>query len=162
MPIRWPTCFDGPARAVAHDIKCNTAIQLRRFECVVVAIRQTQLRSHDASVVCCLGCINYDALCKCRIKALVPLWVYSRQHSCRPRLRQHDVLAISFVPRTERPVQNRGIGPDRGLLQPEGCSEDKGYMGRSQTGGEDCCCCCCRVGSRRQKITAYTGVILYQ
>ena len=37
-------------------------------------------------------------LCKWRIKALVPLWVYRRHSLPSRRCRQHDVLALTAAP----------------------------------------------------------------
>ena len=58
----------------------------------------------------------------------------------------------SFVPRTEPPVQLREVGPDRGHLLTQSCSDIHLDACRCRTGDEDCCCC--SVGSRRQNITA--------
>ena len=62
-----------------------------------------------------------------------------------------------FVPRTEPPVQLREVGPDRGHLLTESCSDVHLHVRRCRTGDEDCCCC--SVGSCRQNITVCVGVI---
>ena len=94
--MRPPTCFDGPARGVAHEMWSTTAIyNYEFFGCAWDVIRQKQLRSYEVFLANRLGCIIlYDALCKCRIKALVPLWVYRRHYLPSRRRRQHDVLAL--------------------------------------------------------------------
>ena len=93
VTMRPLTCFDGPVRAAAHVMyNCDL------FGCAWVVIRQKQLRSYDAHLANRLGYIIYydtsRALCKCRIKALVPLWVYRRHSLPSQRRRQHDVLAL--------------------------------------------------------------------
>ena len=129
------------------------------FGCGWVVIRHKQLRSCDAFLANRLRCIiQYDALCKCRIKALVPLCVYRRHYLPSRRRRQHDTFLPWFVPRTEPPVQLREVGPDRGHLLTESCSDVHLHVCRYRTGDKDCCCCC-SVASRRQNIAACTGVI---
>ena len=64
-----------------------------------------------------------------------------------------------FVPRTEPPVQLREVGPDRGHLLTESYSDVHLHVCRCRT-GDVYCCCCCSVLSRRQNITACTGVIV--
>ena len=64
-----------------------------------------------------------------------------------------------FAPRTEPPVPLREVGPDRGHLLNESCSDVHLHVCRCRTGDGDCCCCTRSVGSRRQNITACTGVI---
>ena len=59
-----------------------------------------------------------------------------------------------FAPRTEPPVQLRGVGPDRGHLLTESCSDVHLHVCRCRTGDADCRCC--SGGSRRQNITACT------
>ena len=56
-----------------------------------------------------------------------------------------------FVARTAPPVQLREVGPDRGHLLTEGCSDGHLHVCRCRTGDEDCCCC--SVGSRRETIS---------
>ena len=57
--MRPPTYFDGPARAVAHEMWCTTAYDF--FGCALVIIREKQLRSYDAFLANRLGCtIAYD------------------------------------------------------------------------------------------------------
>ena len=75
VPMRPPTCFDWPARAVAHEMWYSIATSTTFLGvCAWAVIRQKQLRSYDAFLANRLGCIKwYNALCKCRIKALVPL-----------------------------------------------------------------------------------------
>ena len=75
VPMRSPTCFDGPAWVVAHEMWYNYQFFGRAW----VVILQKQLRSYDAILANRLGRIQYDALCNCRIKALIPLWVYRLQ-----------------------------------------------------------------------------------
>ena len=63
-----------------------------------------------------------------------------------------------FVPLTGPPAQLREVGPDRGLILTESCSDVHLHVCRCRTGDEDYCCCC-SVGSRRQNITACSGGI---
>ena len=62
-----------------------------------------------------------------------------------------------FIPRTEPPVQLREVGPDRGHLVTESCSDVHLHVCRCRTGDGDYCCC--STGSRRQNITACSGGI---
>ena len=72
VPMRPPRCLDGPARAVAHEM-----LQIQRFWVCLV-----RYPPKTAAVVLCVSGKSprvyniYDALCKCRSKALVQLWVY--------------------------------------------------------------------------------------
>ena len=61
-----------------------------------------------------------------------------------------------FFPRTEPPVQHREVGPDRGYLLTQSCSDVHLHVRRCRTGDEGCCCC--SVGTRHQNITACTVV----
>ena len=56
-----------------------------------------------------------------------------------------------IVPQTERQVQQRELGANRGHLVTESCSDVHLQVYRRRTGDEDFCCC--SVGSRRQNIT---------
>ena len=119
VPMRPPTCFDGPARAVAHEMWCTTATTIIRVFLVCLG------RRYPAKTATFVRCISgksprvYNivySLCKCRIKALVPLW--------DTRCRLGDAGSMTFLPwlRTEPPVQLREVGPDRGQLLTE-CSD---------------------------------------
>ena len=78
-----------------------------------------------------------------------------------PPRRLGDACSMTFLPwfvtRMEPPVQLRKVGPDRGHLLTECCSGVHLHVCRCRTGDEDCCCC--SAGTRRQSITACTGVI---
>ena len=62
-----------------------------------------------------------------------------------------------FVPRTEPPVQLREVGPDRGHLLTESCSDVHLHAYDVESGMR--AAAAVAVGSRRQNITACTGVI---
>ena len=95
VPMRSPTCFDGPARAVAHEMWCITATTTIVWVWLGRYLPKSLVRSYDEFLANRLGSvIEYDSLCKCRNKALAPLWVY-RRHSLPSRRRwQHVVLAL--------------------------------------------------------------------
>ena len=97
VPMRPPTCFDGPALAVAHEMWYTTATPTTFLGVPgsLSAKNSYLVRSHDAFLATRLGCvIEYDALRKCRIKALAPLWVYRRHSPCRVGdAGSNDVLA---------------------------------------------------------------------
>ena len=99
VPMRPPTSFDGPVRAVAHEMCCTAATPTTFFRVPGSLSAKNSntylIRPYDAFLANRLGSVfEYDALCKCRIKALAPLWVY-RRHSLPSRRRtQHDVLAL--------------------------------------------------------------------
>ena len=96
VPMRPPTCFDGPARAW-WPMRCGVLLlQLRLF-----SVCLGRYSPKTATFVRCIlanrhGCvIEYDAYKrKCRIKALVPLWVCRRHSLPSRRRRRHDVLAL--------------------------------------------------------------------
>ena len=67
-------CRAGPGRGI-RDV-AYYCYKYDMFWCAWVVIRQEQLSLYEAFLANRLGCIiQYDALCKCRVKALVPLWV---------------------------------------------------------------------------------------
>ena len=98
VPMRPLTCFDGPAGTVAHEM-WRTTVTTTTFVGVpgsspaknsyVCTMHFRQI----ASGVKYFG-EQYYALCKCRVKALVPLWVYRRYSLPSRRRRQHGVIAL--------------------------------------------------------------------
>lgn len=131
--MRPPACCDGLARAAAHFMRCVLSLLLLIdvvWLCVRVDICQQQLRSYDALMSNRLGCtIQSEALCACRIKALVPFLVY-RPHSmpppCPGSSRRHDCW---------RNFMRQDQTPDRGHFFTESCSDDHLNVCPCRTGG---------------------------
>ena len=87
--------LDGPARAVAHEMWCTIATSTTFGVCLGRYLPKL-VRSYDTFLANCLMCVfDYDALCKCRIKALAPLWVYSSMIAVELRgVHIHDGVLI--------------------------------------------------------------------
>ena len=144
------------AREAAHAFcPCDVVYNCYNYDCfgcARIVIRRKHLYSYQVLLANRFRCtIKYDAICKCRIKAFAPLWVYRRDPLPSRRRRKHG------APRTESPVQLREVGPDRRHLLTESCSGVHLHVCRCRTVDEDCCCI--SVGSCRRNITACAGVI---
>ena len=152
VPMRPPTFFDGPARAVAHEIWCTTATPTT-FWGVPGSLfaKNSYIRTMHFWQIA-LGVYYYANVgskpwyrCGC-----------TDDTPCRLGDAGSMTFLPWFVPRTEPPVQLREVGPDRGHPLTKSCSEVHLHVCRCRTGDEGCCCC--SVGTRRQNITACTGV----
>ena len=156
VPMRPPTCLTG--RPGPWPVTCGVLLLQPQLFWVWLS----RYPSKTSTFVRCISGksprlynIRYDALCKCRIKALVPLWVYDTP--CRLGDAGGMTFLPWFVPRTETPVQLREVGPEMEHLLTQSCSDFHLHVWRCRTGEKDRCCC--SVGSRRQYITACAGVI---
>ena len=161
-------CFDGPARTAAREMWCTTATNTRTS---TVPMRQPTCFDGPArTVVCycysydffgvCLGryppitatsvrCISgksprvYNNVMPCANVGSKP-W-----HRCGctddTPCRLGDAGSVTFlpwfVPRTEPPAQLREVGPDRGHLLTESCSDVHLHAYRCRIGDEGGCCC---------------------
>ena len=116
-------CFDGPARTAAHELWCTTATTttILRVPGSLCALKK---RSYVAFLANRLGCIYYNRM-PCANVGSKPWY----RCGCRDDTpwRLGDACSMTFLPwcvtRTEPPVQLHEVGPDRGHLLTESCSD---------------------------------------
>ena len=95
LPMRPPTCLTG--RPGPWPMRCGVLLlHLRLYLGVPGSLSaKKQLRSYDAFLANRRGCTTqYDALYKCRIRVLLPLWAHRRRSLPSRGCRQHGPLAL--------------------------------------------------------------------